>query len=115
MDRVERLARDYAPALLSYLGRRDEPALRSAYELGRSALVDGLSLLDLVSVHNAAVNDVVARSRLDEVPHLVETSGTYLVEVLSSFEMARRAFQETLSNARLGRSDAEPSEEEKGM
>jgi hypothetical protein len=94
VDRVERLARDYAPALLSYLGRHSEPALHSAYELGRAALVDGLS------VHNAALTDVVSRSRADEGAALVSAGGAFLVEVLSSFEMAQRGFQESVANAR---------------
>ena len=37
---------------LRYLGRRDELALWSAYELGREGLSGGLSLLDVVQIHH---------------------------------------------------------------
>lgn len=100
MDTVQRLARDYAPTLLSYLGHPDERALRSGYELGRNALVGGLGLLDLVTVHNAVVTDVVAGAKAEDVPELVSGSGRFLVEVLSAFEMAQRAFQESVTEAR---------------
>lgn len=105
MDSAQRLARDYVPTLLSYLGRPDERALRSAYELGRNALVEGLGLLDLVTVHNATVTDVVARSKPEDVPDLVSGSGRFLVEVLSAFEMAQRAFQESVATAKADAED----------
>ena len=39
MSALEGLTRDYRVACLRYLPRREEAALRSGYELGRSAFV----------------------------------------------------------------------------
>ena len=47
MTRLEDLHRDYRAAFLRYLPRRDEAALHSGYELGRSAVAEGVSLLEL--------------------------------------------------------------------
>jgi hypothetical protein len=106
-DRVARLSRDYAPALLAFLGHPGEPRLRSAYELGRRALADGVSLLDLVRVHHVVLSDVLTSStRQEDVAEVVAGAAAFLVEVLASFEMAQRAFQETVANERRGGADA---------
>ena len=55
-DRHERFRRDYAPVFLQYLSERGEPGLRSAYELGRRAMVEEMSMLDLVGVHHAVLD-----------------------------------------------------------
>ena len=108
-DRVARLSRDYAPALLAFLGQPGELRLRSAYELGRRALADGVSLLDLVRVHHVVLSDVLTSStREEDVAEVVAGAATFLVEVLASFEMAQRAFQETVARER--RAGAEPPE-----
>jgi hypothetical protein len=48
-DAYERFRRDYAPAFLQYLSQRGEPGRRAAYELGRRAIAEQLSVLDLAS------------------------------------------------------------------
>src|SRR5512132_2654600 len=48
-DAHERFRRDYAPAFLQYLSQRGEPGRRAAYELGRRAIAEQLSVLDLAS------------------------------------------------------------------
>ena len=45
----------YVLALEAYLACPEESALSGAYELGRKALLDGLSPLDLVSLHASAL------------------------------------------------------------
>ena len=60
---LEDLTRDYRAAFLRYLPRRSEAALTSGYELGRRAVVEGVSLLDLVSVHHVVLAEV-----LDDTP-----------------------------------------------
>jgi hypothetical protein len=94
-DALSRLRLDYRSAFLGYLSQRAEKQLRSAYEIGRAAILAGVSLLDLVQIHNAVTLDLLRASadgqdRLD----LAETAATFLVEVLASFEMAQRGFLE---------------------
>jgi hypothetical protein len=90
-DRIERLRRDYTPAFLAHLARRDEAGLRAAYELGRGALADGVSLLDVVQVHHRVFLDVVTDVRsVEDLPGLLEPAAAFLVEALAPFEMTRR-------------------------
>jgi hypothetical protein len=94
-----RLLQNYRVGFLRYLGRRDEPALSSAYELGRAALTSGVSLLDVVQVHHTVLVDVLRGTAGHEVPDVAEAASTFLVEVLASFEMTRRAFLDSRTAA----------------
>ena len=49
MTDVEDLTRDYRAAFLRYLPARSEAALTLGYELGRRAVVDGVSVSDWVA------------------------------------------------------------------
>jgi hypothetical protein len=90
-DRLERLRRDYRPAFLAHLARRDEAGLRAAYELGRAAMADGIRLLDVVQVHHEVFLRFATELRhVDEVPALVEPAASFLLEALAPFEMTRR-------------------------
>ena len=55
------LAEAYRLALEAYLACPEESTLTGAYELGRKALLDGLSPLDLVSLHASALDEVSSR------------------------------------------------------
>jgi hypothetical protein len=55
----ERLQRDYRPAFLRYLSRRDEPARHAGYVLGRAAVTDGRSMLDVVAAHHVTLLEVL--------------------------------------------------------
>jgi hypothetical protein len=89
-DVLERLRRDYRPALLAHLARQSEAGRRSAYELGRQAMADKVSLLDLVQVHHAVFVDVALTIRdVDELPHLLDAAASFLVEALAPFEMTQ--------------------------
>jgi hypothetical protein len=101
-DTLSRLRLDYRSAFLGYLSRRDETQLRSGYEIGRSAILAGVSLLDLVQIHNAVTLDLLrgspdGRDRVD----LAEAAAAFLVEVLASFEMAQRGFLERARESRV--------------
>jgi phosphoserine phosphatase RsbU-like protein len=91
-DRLPRLRQNYAAAFARYLFNRDEAALAAAYELGRHSLETGVSLLDVVQIHHKVV--IEALTGLEGPQELAAAAATFLVEVLASFEMARRAFQD---------------------
>ena len=97
MDDIrDRFQRDYAPAFLRYLSQRTEPGLRAAYELGRGAMAQELSLLDLAQIHHKIVFDVLKTARSDaEVDEIAAAASAFFVEVLATFEMAQRGFAET--------------------
>ena len=92
-DPLLRLRRNYAAAFARHLIHRDEAALSAAYELGRHSLETGVSLLDVVQIHHKVV--IEALTGPEGPQELADAAATFLVEVLASFEMARRAFQDS--------------------
>jgi hypothetical protein len=90
-----RFQRDYAPALLRYLSERSEPGLQAAYELGRRALAEQVSVLELARIHHTVLLDVLKSHRTaEELEEIAEAASEFLVEALATFEMAQRGFME---------------------
>jgi hypothetical protein len=77
---------------LRYLPNRDEAALDAGYQIGRSAVVDGLTILDLVQVHHDVLREVLGTGSPEELDGLTATAGDFLVEVLATYEMTRRGY-----------------------
>lgn len=84
----------YVVALEAYLACPEETALSSAYELGRQALHDGLGPLDLISLHEAALEQLLGLSTTGNRPAVTRTMA-FLLESLSPFEMTYRRFLES--------------------
>jgi hypothetical protein len=100
-DAYERFRRDYAPAFLQYLSERGEPGRRAAYELGRRAVGEQLSVLDLARIHHDMLLEVLRTHRTSrELEHIAQAASEFLVEALAVFEMTQRGFAELLSAAR---------------
>ena len=89
---LDAASRDYRAAFLRYLPRRDEAALHSGYELGRRAVADGVSLLELVRIHHEVLLDVLQDSRPEELAEVATAASEFLVEALAVHEMAQRRF-----------------------
>jgi hypothetical protein len=94
MDGLERLVRNYRTAFLRYLPRRDEAALAAAYQLGRSAVADGVDLLELVRVHHDVLAEVLGETPPDELADVVAKASSFQLEVLAPYDMAQRGFLE---------------------
>jgi signal transduction histidine kinase/CheY-like chemotaxis protein len=110
--RSDDLARNYAASLDAHLADAGETALHQAYELGRTALNDGLGVLDIVAVHHTALAALVARSGEAAAPARLSKAADFLAECLSPFEMMLRGYREanarlTASNESLARASAE--------
>ena len=89
----ERLQRDYRPAFLRYLSRRDEPARHAGYVIGRAAVAAGQSMLDVVAAHHVTLLEVLPDARdADEVLAMSTAASEFLTEVLASFSMTSGAF-----------------------
>jgi hypothetical protein len=95
---LEAFRRDYRVAFLHYLPRREEAALLQAYELGRAAVIDGLSILDLARVHHDILVEALRNTPAhgDEVASVAEAAAEFLLEALAPYEMAHRGFRESL-------------------
>ncbi|GAB3080073.1 phosphatase RsbU N-terminal domain-containing protein [Pedococcus soli] len=91
MTRLEDLLRDYRAAFLRYLPQRSEAALALGYQLGRNAIDDRVSLLNLVGVHHRVLAEVLAGAPEQDIPSITAAASDFLVEVLSTFDMAHRS------------------------
>src|SRR5260370_69624 len=95
------LADEYCSSLREYAAGRGEPALRRAYELGRLALAERKSLVEIASLHHQAVLALVrgakSEKRRDE---LFQAGAEFLAECLSPYEMAHRGFQDAVKALR---------------
>ena len=92
MKARERLHRNYRAAFLRYLPGRDEAALDAGYQIGRSAVIEGLTILDLAQVHHDILREVIRTSTMEEREGVIATAGDFLVEVLATYEMTRRGY-----------------------
>ena len=109
-DASERFRRDYAPAFLQYLSERGERGRRAAYELGRRAISEQLSVLDLARIHHGMLLDVLKTHQSpQELEQIAQAASEFLVEALAVFEMTQRGFTELLSALRP---DQQPSAED---
>jgi two-component system NarL family sensor kinase len=85
----------YAAALQDYLRQGDESCLHRAYELGRRAIREGKSILEMIEMHQRACLLFVSISRsLEENVRVVEAATMFFKEAMSPFEMTNRAFGE---------------------
>ena len=92
MKALERLHRNYRAAFLRYLPNRDEAALDAGYQIGRSAVADGLTILDLAQVHHDILREVLRTSSQEELDGVTASAADFLVEVLATYEMTRRGY-----------------------
>ena len=94
MSRSEDLARDYRAAFLRYLPRQAEAAAHSGYELGRSAVADGVSILELARVHHEVFLEVLRDTQGEDLTRVATAASEFFLEVLATFDMAQRGFHE---------------------
>jgi serine phosphatase RsbU (regulator of sigma subunit) len=90
----------YRAAFDAYLRTPSEAALEPAFALGREAIAEGLSPLDVAQVHHDALATV---SHLKDADHAAE----FLRHALSTFEIERLGFDEAQERARLEHAYAE--------
>lgn len=94
-------AREYHSALAEYLASRTEAALGRAYQIGRQSLQNGISLVELSSVHHAALADFLGSQPPEPVSsRVLEAAAEFLANALSPYEMAHRGFQDALAALR---------------
>jgi signal transduction histidine kinase len=92
---------DYRSSLREYATGGGESALGRAYDLGRRALAEQKSLVDMASLHHRAVLDLVREIENEMGPEeLLRLSSEFLAECLSPYEMAHRGFQDAVKALR---------------
>jgi signal transduction histidine kinase len=85
----------YAAALQDYLRLGDEDCLHRAYELGRRAVREGRSMLQMIELHQDVLCQALsAQSAYGETARTLEAATVFLREAMSSYEMTNRVFKE---------------------
>ena len=92
MTSLDDLRRNYRVAFLRYLPRREEAPLAAAYEIGRAAVVNRLSLLDVAQVHHEVLLEVLKDVSPEHVLELAIGASEFFLEVLATYDMAQRGF-----------------------
>ena len=92
---------EYQSCLREYVAGGGELALGRAYELGRRALAERKSLVDMASLHHQAVLALVRRAEGEaRLAEFLPATAEFLAECLSPYEMAHRGFQEAVNALR---------------
>src|SRR6267378_1582726 len=92
---------EYRSSLREYAAGGGEPALGRAYELGRRALTEQKSLVEMASLHHQAVLSLVRGTESEKRrEELLRSSGEFFAECLSPYEMAHRGFQDAVKALR---------------
>src|SRR5690348_13423021 len=100
-------AQRYREGFDAYLQDPGEHALARAYELGRSAIADQLTILDLASIHqNVLLERAHSGSGSTTLEGTIEAGGSFFLESVSAFEMASRALQAVRESALVERQHA---------
>lgn len=96
---ITNLAKEYRVVLNDFLAGGGETALESAYMLGRQALDQGISVLDIAAVHHQVLVTMMRRPNepINQETQLVRQARKFLVECLSPFEMAQRGFRDSIT------------------
>src|SRR5258708_21986786 len=92
---------EYRSCLREYATGGGEPMLGRAYELGRRALSEQKSLVEMASLHHQAVLALIRGAESEKrQEELLRASAEFLAECLSPYEMAHRGFQDAVKALR---------------
>jgi signal transduction histidine kinase len=92
---------EYRSALSAYAQRGGEVALGRAYELGRRAMAEKKSLIEIASLHHQTIHGMLVNAQGGA--HLEESlasASEFLAETLSPYEMAHRGVQDAITALR---------------
>jgi serine phosphatase RsbU (regulator of sigma subunit) len=104
---LARFHKDYESAFAEYLRSPGEQALNTAYELGRRAVADEISLLEMSEVHHRTLVGALDRNegRIPET-QLARQAAAFFSEALSTHEILQRGYVEAQRTAQLARRHA---------
>jgi hypothetical protein len=91
MTALDGLTRDYRVAFLQYLPRRGEAALSRGYELGRTAVTEGVSILELARIHHEVLLEALRETPADELTQVATAASEFFLEVLATVDMTQRS------------------------
>ena len=89
------LVEDYIRKLDAHLADSSEAVLNQAYEIGRRAVGDGVSVLDMAVLHHNALRSILARHAPERWDLIIDKAGLFFNECLSPFEMLLRRYRDS--------------------
>ena len=92
MTSLADLERNYRAAFLRYLPSQDEAALHVGYQIGRAAVGDGLSILDLAQVHHQVFAEVLTDTPPNDLGRVTAAASDFFLHVLATYDLAQRAY-----------------------
>ena len=96
------VARRYAQALHTAVAESgDESALSAAYDVGRDAVRQGLSVLDLAAIHKDALLGELRGARNRAAEDTARAASDFFLESVSAYEMLARVLRQSSEVARL--------------
>src|SRR5882757_6934962 len=99
--KLENFEEEYRSALCGYAAGGGELALGRAYELGRRALEEQVSVVELASLHHQVLIDLIRTSESEQrQEELLQSSAEFLAECISPYEMTHRGFQDAVKALR---------------
>jgi len=90
MTTLDALTRDYRVAFLQYLPRREEAALHRGYQLGRSAVTEGRSVLELARIHHEVLLEALCETPAEDLGQVATAASEFFLEVLATVDMTQR-------------------------
>lgn len=90
MKAEDNLRLDYRVAFLRYLARREEAALHRGYEIGHSAVIEGMSILDVAQTHHQVFLEVLRDTPSEDLTQVVAAASEFFLEVLATYDMTQR-------------------------
>jgi signal transduction histidine kinase len=92
---------EYRSAFGEYAQHGGEAALGRAYELGRRAITEKKSLMEIASLHHQVLHGMLAEAQgAVRQQKVLAAAAEFLAEVLSPFEMAHRGVQDAIAALR---------------
>jgi hypothetical protein len=88
---LDALRKNYRAALLRYLPRREEGPLHIGYELGRQAVAQRVSMLELVRLHHEVLLEVLQTTSSEDLPQVAMAASEFLLEALATYDMTQRS------------------------
>lgn len=95
------ISEKYAEALLRYLEHPTEGGRLQANDLGRQAVMQHISVLDLTLIHHRTLAQAIREWQAQPADPIVELAATFLGEALTVYELTLRCFQDATAQIRL--------------
>ena len=92
MTAVHDLERNYRAAFLRYLPNQDEAALHVGYQIGRAAVSDAVSILELAQVHHEILLEVLTDTPTDDLARVAAAASDFFLQVLATYDLTQRAY-----------------------